>query len=67
MLMEISMKETGWMIKLTDKEFIFIPTMLDTKANGKTTNNTVKEKNLGQMVLSMKDNTMKEKNMVTAT
>jgi len=65
--MEISMKETGWMIKLTDKEFIFIPTMLDMKANGKTTNNMVKEKNPGLTEQSMKESMKKERNMDTGS
>ena len=40
-LMEISMKDTGLTIKLTEKECISMPRVRDTRATGRTTSNTV--------------------------
>lgn len=61
MLMVMSIMENGLTTKLTDTVFIHTPIMLDIADYGKMTNSMAKARKLGQMELSMKANTSKEK------
>lgn len=64
MLMEISMKESGLMIRQMEKECIPMQMEQSTMETGSTINSMEREWNNGQMELSMKVNTVKEKRTV---
>ena len=59
----IFMKESGKMIKQTARESTIMPTEQITTVSGKTTNSMVLVSKSGQMVLSTKDITMRERRM----
>lgn len=61
MPMVIYMRENGSMIRLTERECTPMQTVLSTMEIGLMTNNMEREWNNGQMELSMKENTAKEK------
>lgn len=61
MQIKMSTRESGLMIKLTEKEFIHTQMEHDTMASGKKTNSMELEWNLGLTELSMKANTMMER------
>ena len=63
MLMEISLKENGLMIKLMVMVFTFIRMVLDMKVNGKMIFSTGSEKKYGQITVSMRVTTQKVRNM----
>jgi len=66
MLMAMSMKESGWMIKRTDKENINMLMELAIQENGSKINSMVSEKKLGLMAPDMRVNTEKAKKMAMA-
>ena len=67
MLMEISSRDNGKMIKPMAMEFTYIRMVLGTKVNGKTISNTVMVKKFGQIIHNMKDFIMRVRSMVVAS
>lgn len=63
MLMVMSMKENGKMIRPMGMENICIQMALNTRVNGKKISNMVRVKKPGQMVLAMKVIMLKERKM----
>lgn len=61
--MGTSMKENGKMTRLTDTDNTYTTTELNILAIGRTINNMVKGKKVGQMELIMKDSMRKVRNM----
>ena len=63
MPMEMSMMDSGWMIKLMDLESIVILMVPNTKVTGKKINNMETVLKHGQMDQATRDNTNTAKNM----
>lgn len=67
MQMVMSMKETGWMIKLMDEDSTLIQMDQGMKESGKMINNMALELRDGQTEHNMKDSILKGRNMEKAS